>query len=230
MVAAAATTAAALPTLTCGRRIRGVARGAPPPSENTSLPPPSRARRRGLHPLHSPTLPLPQGKAKRAAEKAAEAEREGRHRERIAEAELKVHAEIEAKREKRRKEEKALSEELKAIKIKNQFLGADKEAVERKKWASQQAGAQREIEKIQREKQEAAVAKAQIARKEEAQRLLNLRREREEPEEAAPRHLMAARPRRAGPHGPRSAPASRCFGCRQRHSSRPRDASMFPDA
>ena len=182
MVAAAATTAAALPTLTCGRRIRGVARGAPPPSENTSLPPPSRARRRGLHPLHSPALPLPQGKAKRAAEKAAEAEREGRHRERIAEAELKVHAEIEAKREKRRKEEKALSEELKAIKIKNQFLGADKEAVERKKWASQQAGAQREIEKIQREKQEAAVAKAQIARKEEAQRLLNLRREREEHE------------------------------------------------
>ena len=51
-----------------------------------------------------------------------------------------MHAEIEAKREKRRKEEKALSEELKAIKIKNQFLGADKEAVERKKWASQQAG------------------------------------------------------------------------------------------
>ena len=93
-----------------------------------------------------------------------------------------MHAEIEAKREKRRKEEKALSEELKAIKIKNQFLGADKEAVERKKWASQQAGAQREIEKIQREKQEAAVAKAQIARKEEAQRLLNLRREREEHE------------------------------------------------
>ena len=89
-----------------------------------------------------------------------------------------MHAESEAKREKRRKEEKALSEELKAIKIKNQFLGADKEAVERKKWASQQAGAQREIEKIQREKQEAAVAKAQIARKEEAQRLLNLRRER----------------------------------------------------
>ena len=138
MVAAAATTAAALPTLTCGRRIRGVARGAPPPSENTSTSLPPRARGGAASIPSTSTLPVPQGTAKRAAEKAAEAAREGRHRERIAEAELKVHAEIEAKREKRRKEEKALREELKAIKIKNQFLGADKEAVERKKWASQQ--------------------------------------------------------------------------------------------
>jgi len=114
---------------------------------------------------------------KEEAEAAAAAKRE-----RVAEAQLKLHAQIEAKRRATKREDAALAAELKAIKIKNQFLGADKEAVERKKWESQQAGQQREIVQVQREKQHVAVQLAELSDKETLQRRSNLQREREEHE------------------------------------------------
>ena len=103
-------------------------------------------------------------------------------KERVADAQLKLHAQIEAKRAATKREDAALAAELKAIKIKNQFLGADKEAVERKKWESQQAGQQREIVQTQREKQHVAVKAAELTDKEKRQRRSNLQREREEHE------------------------------------------------
>ena len=103
-------------------------------------------------------------------------------KERVADAQLKLHAQIEAKRAATKREDAALAAELKAIKIKNQFLGADKEAVERKKWESQQAGQQREIVQTQREKQHVAVKLAELTDKEKRQRRSNLQREREEHE------------------------------------------------
>ena len=51
----------------------------------------------------------------------------------IADAQLKVQSAIETKRALRQQKEAELALELKRIKIKNQFLEADKEAVERKK-------------------------------------------------------------------------------------------------
>ena len=69
--------------------------------------------------------------------------------------------------------------ELKRIRIKNQFLEADKEAVERKKSESQQAGEQREIMDRQRRKLEEAQAHLSVFQKEEQQRLHNVQRERD---------------------------------------------------
>ena len=60
---------------------------------------------------------------------------------------------LQSEAEKKQKEAE-LAQELKRIKIKNQFLEADKEAVERKKSESQQAGEQREIIERQRIKLE----------------------------------------------------------------------------
>ena len=83
----------------------------------------------------------------------------------------------------RRREEAALAEELRAIRLKNQFLGADKAAVERKKWESQQTGAQRESKERQLASQMEAAQKKEVAEKQTAQRLLNLQRERAAHEE-----------------------------------------------
>ena len=123
-----------------------------------------------------------QAAERRRKTKEAERQAEAEKRERVADAQLKLHAKVEEKREKRRKEDAALAAELKAIRIKNQFLGADKEAVERKKWESQQAGAQREIAQRQRAKQDDALKAAALVEKETRQRLSNLQREREEHE------------------------------------------------
>ena len=119
---------------------------------------------------------------RRRKTKEAERQAEAEKRERVADAQLKLHATLEEKREKRRQEDKALAAELKAIRIKNQFLGADKEAVERKKWESQQSGAQREIAQRQYAKQDDALKAAALVEKETRQRLSNLQREREEHE------------------------------------------------
>ena len=78
-----------------------------------------------------------------------------------------------------KQKEAELALELKRIKIKNQFLEADKEAVERKKSESQQAGYQREIVARQRHKMEEAQGHLSIYRKEEQQRLKNVQGERE---------------------------------------------------
>ena len=86
---------------------------------------------------------------------------------------------IETKRALRQQKEAELALELKRIKIKNQFLEADKEAVERKKSESQQAGEQREIIERQRRKLEEAQALLSVHKLEEQQRLLNVQRERE---------------------------------------------------
>jgi hypothetical protein len=99
--------------------------------------------------------------------------------ERLADAQLKVQETIETKRAARLQKEAELALELKRIRIKNQFLEADKEAVERKKWESQQAGEQREIMDQQRTKQEAAQAHLAIYDQETRQRLQNVQRERE---------------------------------------------------
>jgi len=111
----------------------------------------------------------------KAAVRAAEAER----KERLADAQLKVKETLEAKREQRLRKEAELAAELKRIRIKNQFLEADKDAVERKKWESQLVGEQREIMERQRLKQEAAQAHLSVYDKETRQRLLNVQRERE---------------------------------------------------
>ena len=99
-------------------------------------------------------LAASQSVTKREATKEAARAQERKRQERLAEAQLKVHETIEAKRAARRREEAALAEELKAIRIKNQYLGADKETVERKKWESQQAGAQRDHMRQQRQTHE----------------------------------------------------------------------------
>ena len=127
-------------------------------------------------------MSVAQAAERREKAKAEERAAAAAKKERVADAQLKLHAQIEAKRAAAKKEDAALAAELKAIKIKNQFLGADKEAVERKKWESLQAGQEREIVKTQREKQHAAVKLAELTDKEKRQRRQNLQREREEHE------------------------------------------------
>ena len=122
-------------------------------------------------------LAASQAASKRDATKAASSEAERKRQERLAEAQLKVHATIETKRAARRQEEAALGEELKAIRIQNQYLGADKETVERKKWDSQQTGAHREI--MQRQRQTHEEAKHLAVHNDAAQRVTNRRREDE---------------------------------------------------
>jgi len=117
--------------------------------------------------------------AKREQVKSAERRAEEERRERLADSQLKVQATLESKRAARLQKEAELAAELKRIRIKNQFLEADKEAVERKKWESQQAGEQREIIDAQRRKQEEAQAHLSVYNKETQQRLLVVQRERE---------------------------------------------------
>eukprot|EP00966_Prymnesium_polylepis_P325290 7381269-Prymnesium_polylepis.1 len=122
-------------------------------------------------------LAASQAATKREATKDAAQQAERKRQERLAEAQLKVHETIEAKRAARRREEAALAEELKAIRIKNQYLGADKQTVERKKWESQQQGAQRDIMRRQQQTHEDA---RQLAKKNDvAQRDVNHTREEE---------------------------------------------------
>jgi len=120
-------------------------------------------------------LAASQAASKRDATKEAAKLAERKRQDRLAEAQLKVHETIEAKRAARRREEAALAEELKAIRIKNQYLGADKETVERKKWESQQAGAQRDIMRRQAQTHEDARHLAQ--KNDSAQRVVNRSRE-----------------------------------------------------
>ena len=122
-------------------------------------------------------LAASQSASRREATKAASSEAERKRQDRLAEAQLKVHATIEAKRAARRREEAALAEELKSIRIKNQYLGADKETVDRKKWESQQAGAHREI--VQRQRRTHEEARHQGAHNDTAQRVINVDRAEE---------------------------------------------------
>ena len=117
--------------------------------------------------------------SKREKEKAKERSVEGERRERLADAQLKVQQTLETKRAQRMQKEAELAAELKRIKIKNQFLEADKEAVERKKVESQQAGEQREIVDRQHTKLSEAQAHLSVYHKETQQRLHNVQRERE---------------------------------------------------
>lgn len=116
---------------------------------------------------------------RREQTKAAERAAVEATRERVADAQLKVKATLEEKRTQRLRKEAELAAELKRIRIKNQFLEADKDAVERKKWESQLVGEQREIMDRQRLKQEAAQAHLMVYDQETKQRLLNVQRERE---------------------------------------------------
>lgn len=104
---------------------------------------------------------------------------EERHRERLLDAQLKVKETLETKRAARLQKEAELAAELQRIRIKNQFLEADKGAVERKKWESQLSGEQREIIVRQRVKQDVAQSQCSVYNKETQQRLLNVQRERE---------------------------------------------------
>lgn len=115
--------------------------------------------------------------SKREASKEAIKLAERQRQERLAEAQAKVHEAIEAKRAARRREEAALAEELNAIRIKNQYLGADKESVERKKWESQQEGAKREI--MARQHQRHEEWKHTAKKNDAAQRVVNRSREQE---------------------------------------------------
>jgi len=117
--------------------------------------------------------------SKRAAHKAATRSAEEDRKERLADAQLKVQSAIETKRAVRQQKEAELAAELKRIKIKNQFLEADKEAVERKKAESQQAGEQRELIERQRRKLEEAQAHLSIFKKEEQQRLHTVQGQRD---------------------------------------------------
>lgn len=65
--------------------------------------------------------------AKREQSKTAQRVAEGERKERIADAQLKVQETLEAKRAARLQKEQELATELKRIRIKNQFLEADKE-------------------------------------------------------------------------------------------------------
>jgi hypothetical protein len=121
---------------------------------------------------------------RREQTKAAERAAVEATRERVADAQLKVKATLEEKRTQRLRKEAELAAELKRIRIKNQFLEADKDAVERKKWESQLVGEQREIMDRQRLKQEAAQAHLMVYDQETKQRLLNVQREREAPSRA----------------------------------------------
>ena len=99
--------------------------------------------------------------------------------ERLAEAQLEVHAKLEQKRVARRKEEAKLAEELKQIQLRNSFLGANKDAVERKKWDSIEGGAQRELVARQGGVQQEGVRQRALGEKERRQRAVNLQAERQ---------------------------------------------------
>jgi len=116
------------------------------------------------------------------AAKRVEIEAEEQRHDRLAAAQLKLHQEIEAKRAVRLQEEARLAEELKAIKMKAQFLGADASAVERKRMLSQRQGAQREAMARQDAIVEASSATLSTEAKELAQRRLNLQRQRQKHE------------------------------------------------
>ena len=116
--------------------------------------------------------------SKRLQHKSEVARVEATRKERVADAQIKVQASIETKRQVRQQKEAELATELKRIKIKNQFLEADKEAVERKKSESQQSGEQREIIDRQRMKLDQAQAHLSVYNKETQQRLHNVQRER----------------------------------------------------
>ncbi|EOD05826.1 hypothetical protein EMIHUDRAFT_219951 [Emiliania huxleyi CCMP1516] len=116
------------------------------------------------------------------AAKRVEIEAEEQRHDRLAAAQLKLHQEIEAKRAVRLQEEARLAEELKAIKMKAQFLGADASAVERKRMLSQRQGAQREAMARQDAIVEESSATLSTEAKELAQRRLNLQRQRQKHE------------------------------------------------
>lgn len=117
--------------------------------------------------------------SKREKTKAVTRAAEEQARERLADAQVKVQATLDSKRAERRQKEGELAAELKKLRMKNQFLGADKEAVERKKWESHQAGEQREIIQRQQLAQQDAQGHLAVYNTETQQRRLNLRLERE---------------------------------------------------
>jgi hypothetical protein len=124
---------------------------------------------------------LAAGDAQQRAEaaKRAEAEAEAARAVRLAEAQAQVHAKLEAKRAARLQEEARLAAELERIKVKAQFLGNDREAVERKAHLSQREGAQRDALVRQSAVVDAAEKRQSLVEKEMAQRRANLQRERE---------------------------------------------------
>lgn len=123
-------------------------------------------------------LAAQQASARRDASRQQDVQLRRAEQERLAEQQLEVHSKIEEKRAVRRKQEAKLAADLKAIRIKNSFLGTDREAVERKGWESQQAGAAREIRVRQGGRAAEASAKVALDHKERAQRLHNIQRER----------------------------------------------------
>jgi hypothetical protein len=127
-------------------------------------------------------LAAKQSALKRDEHVKVEQDAERQRQERLAEAQLEVHAKLEQKRAARRKEEAKLAEELKQIRIRNSFLGADKDAVERKKWESISGGAQREIIARQGGVQQESVRERGLGEKERRQRTIVLQRERQEHE------------------------------------------------
>ncbi|KAG8460788.1 hypothetical protein KFE25_010843 [Diacronema lutheri] len=108
-----------------------------------------------------------EARARARAEKAARAEADKGRRE---EATLKLEAAREELRGKARLAHEALALELRQIKVKSQFLGANKEAVEGAKFASLEHGAAREAAVLQRGAQGEAARAASVRAKEVAQR------------------------------------------------------------
>ncbi|KAJ1622286.1 hypothetical protein T492DRAFT_1063602 [Pavlovales sp. CCMP2436] len=106
-------------------------------------------------------------RSKAKAERDQKAEAEKRRRE---EATLKLEVAREGLRAKGREAEAALAAELRQIKLKNQFLGANKEAVEADKFASLESGMRREASALQQNAQDESRRKAQIREREIVQR------------------------------------------------------------
>lgn len=109
-----------------------------------------------------------EARARARAEKAARAEADKGRRE---EATLKLEAAREELRGKARLAHEALALELRQIKVKSQFLGANKEAVEGAKFASLEHGAAREAAVLQRGAQGEAARAASVRAKEVRARL-----------------------------------------------------------
>lgn len=113
------------------------------------------------------------------AAKRAEAEAVAARAVRLAEAQAQVHAKLEAKRAARLQEEARLAAEVERIKMQAQFLGNDRDAVEKKTHLSQRDGAQRDALARQSAVVDAAEKRQGLMEKEIAQRRANLQRERE---------------------------------------------------
>jgi hypothetical protein len=124
---------------------------------------------------------LAAGDSQRRAEaaKRAEAEAEAARAARLAEGQAQVHAKLEAKRAARLKEEARLAAEVETIKIQAQFLGSDREAVEKKAHLSMREGAQHDALARQGAVVDAAEKRQGLVEKEIAQRRAHLQRERE---------------------------------------------------